>query len=112
MNNVIGGDYIGYKILFFKGGIRLSRISHEILIYKSDVASLDIISTDTRRSGTRMLGKGLLWSIFGKLGGLIGAASAKEEKNYMLSMRLQSGRSCLLEVDEKRYRKLMKKLYC
>lgn len=111
MNKVIGYDYYGYKVCRIPRGICLKKLFDKVEIHRQDVEFVQVMDVDKQQSVTRMMARGFLFKNFGRYGGLFGGLSAKARKSVTVSMQLTSGRTCLMEVNERIYKIIMRELY-
>lgn len=115
--SVIAGDYKGVvdynsrkKCLFIKErGFLRDKIT---FINKETVSAWDVIDEDSRKSLTSGVIRGAAGAaLFGPLGAVAGAASAKKKSKYKVSVQFKDGTKALLELDSTDYERLVLSLY-
>lgn len=117
MSKAIGGDYKGDvyisgrdDCLYIDTGSFLP--GKKIFINKKTVAFYDVIDEKSNKSFSSGVVRGAVGAaVFGPLGGIAGAASAKNKSKYTVSVQFRDGRSSLLELDDRSYQLLVRSLY-
>ena len=109
MNKVISGKYNG-KYLDGEGNIILNWRSRYDLSKKT-VTRIDLLNTETSKSGTSAVGRGMVGgALLGPVGLLGGALSAKNKSKHLVRIYHNDGLSSVLELDNKMYNKLVSRL--
>jgi hypothetical protein len=116
-NRVIAGDYEGYSVKAGWNGFTFSppifsRGSNDIEINKNTVRSYRIIADDHRKSAISGIARGVIGGYFFGNAGLIGGTmSAKNRGIYTIAVDFHNGRRSLIEVDEKKYKALLRSVF-
>lgn len=116
-NKVIAGAYEGYHV---KAGYSaytfnpplLSSHGSRIEVNRNSVRSYAVVTNDHRKSATSGILRGLIGSYFlGSAGMLGGILSAKNTGEYLVAVEFRDGRRSLIEVDDKRYKELIRRVF-
>ena len=106
MNKVTSGKYSG-KYLDGEGNIILNWKSRYNLNNKT-VTKFELLNTETNKSGSSAVGRGIVGgALLGPVGLLGGALSAKNKSTHLVRIYHNDGLSSVLELDNKMYNKLM-----
>lgn len=107
-NKVIAGDYEGKMISSSFGETRIMiSYSNNVIIDKWSVDSYEVIDETSRKSATSVAGRALVGSLFGGVGLIAGALSAKSKGVHTLAISFKDGKRSLIEVDDKIYKNIM-----
>jgi hypothetical protein len=118
-NMIIAGDYEGKKLRQVFGEIYIDISFGKTLDFnKQTIEEYEVVDEEKRKSAASAVGRGLVGGIAGSLilgpvgliGGLAGL-SAKSKGIHILAIQFKDGKKSLLEVDDKIYKSLMKKLF-
>ena len=116
-NKVIAGDYTGYNVKAGWGGLSLSpslfsQHSNNVEISRNTVCGYEIVTNDHRRSAVSGIARGYIGEYFFGNAGLIGGLmSAKNRSVYLIAIAFYDGRRSLVEVDDKRYKELIRSIF-
>ena len=116
-NKVIAGDYTGYNIRTSCGGYSFSpplfsQHNNRVEINRNTVRGYEIITNDHRKSAISGIARGVIGSyFFGNAGLLGGTMSAKNTGDYTIAVTFYDGRRSLIEVDEKKYKELIRSVF-
>ena len=109
MNKVISGKYSG-KYLDGEGNITLNWRSRYNL-NKKTVTRVELLNTETTKSGTSAVGRGIVGNaVLGPVGLIGGALSAKNKSRHLIRIYHNDGLSSVLDLDNKMYNKLISRL--
>ncbi|MEH7389669.1 hypothetical protein [Bacillus sp. JJ1474] len=112
-NKVIAGDHQGKKIMTTFGIVQIPGgfTSKGIEINQDTVEEYEIIDEKSRKSAASAVGRAFVGGvILGPVGWLAGL-SAKSKGTHTLAIQFKNGERSLIEVDDKIYSSLMKKLF-
>ena len=114
MNRVIGGDYknsivdttfTGKVYIIYTKGFS---VREKIMLNRETVASYNIIDqTERTKVGSGLMRSAVGGAVFGVGGAIVGAASAKKKKNYMVNIQFANGKNSTLELDNKMFKLLI-----
>ena len=113
-NRVITGDYRGYHIKSSWGKVRLkpplfSQHRNHIEIDRNSVRRYEVITCDHRKNAVSSIIRGLIGKyLFGSVGMIGGAMSAKNTGIYTLSLEFHNGERSLIEIDDRIYKAIIK----
>ena len=111
-NKVISGAYIHFGINSFLGDISLTNSSSAIAINKNTVKNIEIIDSSKQRDTGSSIARGLVGGILLGPAGIVGGALlGKSNGIHLISIEFKDGKKSLIEVDDKIYREILKKLY-
>ena len=116
-NRVIAGDYEGYIVKAGWGAFTFapplfSRHNNSVNINRHTVRSYGIITDDHRKSAISGIVRGVIGEyFFGNAGMIGGTLSAKNKGEYTISITFHDGRRSLIEVDEKKYKALIRSVF-
>jgi hypothetical protein len=118
-NRVIAGDYEKKDLISVFGEVSIvTGWAKSVPLTKDTVEGYEIVDEEKRKSAASAVGRGLVGGIAGSLilgpvgliGGLAGL-SAKSKGVHILAIQFKDGKKSLLEVDDKIYKSLIKKLF-
>lgn len=111
-NKVIAGDYKGFTITAsFNELCIFLGINNEIKINKFSVAQYEVIDEENRKSATSAVGRALVGGLLLGGAGLLAGLSARRKGIYTVAIEFNDGKKSLIEIDEKRYKLLLKKMF-
>ncbi len=112
-NKVIAGDYQGKVITYAAGDIIITTsLFKSVKLDKSTVQSYEVITEEHRKSAASGIARGLVGgALLGPVGMLAGGLSAKNKGTYQIAIQFKDGKKSLIEVDDKIYKTLIKKLF-
>lgn len=113
-NMVIAGDYankgVGGNglIAFISLGFGLKNM---LILDKTTVESYEIVDEETRKSAASGVARGAVGAaLLGPIG-LMAGLSAKNKNTYTIALRFKDGKNSLIEIDQKIYKVLIRKLF-
>ena len=107
-NKVIAGDYLGKSVDIMSAEIFLG---NDVRIKKSEVISYNLVGSEQRKSGSSAVIRGGAGALLLGPVGLLAGLSAKNKGTYLIEMEFQDGTRSLLEVDDKKYKKIIEVLF-
>lgn len=108
-NAVIAGDYIGQQIISTFGIVQIvTGFGKGFQLDKSSIENYEVVTDEQRRSTASGITRGLVGSLFGPVGMVAGAMSAKSKGIYQIAIQFKDGKKSLIEVDDKIYKALIK----
>lgn len=112
-NKVVAGDYEGGDVFCFLDELKIISTSQyfDISLDKSTIKSYDIIDEESRKSAASAVGRAAAGAIILGPVGLIAGVTAKRKGIYTIALEYHDGGKSLIEIDEKRYKLLIKKLF-
>lgn len=112
-NRVIAGDYANAGVHVSIGGVSISGMFQSpIPLTKSTVAGYELITDEHKKSAASGISRGIVGGVLlGPVGMLGGALSAKNKGTYQVAVEFHDGKRSLLELDDKVYKALVKKLF-
>lgn len=106
-NIVIAGDYKGSTVGALLGGVYIGSMSVE----KWTVTAYEVITDEHRKSAASGIARGLVGgAILGPVG-LLAGLSAKNVGTYTIAIQWADNKKSLIEVDDKIYKAILKKLF-
>lgn len=112
-NKVIAGDYEGKKIdCSFGNAFLQTGVFKTLDLNKTNVESYELITDEHRKSAASGVARGIVGgALLGPVGMLAGGISAKNKGIYQIASQFADGKRSLLEIDDKIYKAMMKKLF-
>lgn len=113
-NKVISGIYKDFSISLEFGRVKISSIWEQKtkILTKSDVQSIIPVNATQSKSMGSTIARGLVGGLLLGPAGLVGGAIlGKNDETYVLQITFKSGATCLVEVDGKIYREILKIMY-
>ena len=111
-NRVIAGDYEGKGIMMSLGTVQLvTGFAKTILLDKTTISDYEVVDQTSRKSASSAVGRGLVGGFILGPVGLLAGLSAKSKGTHVLAVQFKDGKKSLLEVDDKIYSSLIKKLF-
>lgn len=105
-NQVIAGEYLHQYV-----GSDLSIGIGNVKITKYRVAHYEVVDAESRKSASSAVGRAAVGAaLLGPLG-LVAGVTAKRKGIYTVSIEFTDGKKSLIEIDEKRYKRLITELY-
>ena len=113
MANVIqAGEYEGFIIMQKHGGLWCTKGVGGFLIDKSTVQAYEDISTESSKSLSSGIARGLIGgAMLGGVGAVAGAVSAKSKNTYSVAVEWRNGKKSLLELDGANHKLFLKKIF-
>lgn len=110
-NKVIAGDYMGLEIFCFDNIYIHDPFGVDIELNKETIKTYEIVDEESKKSASSMIGRAALGAaILGPIG-LLAGATARRKGIYTVAIEFNDGKKSLLEIDEKRYKKLLKIMF-
>ena len=111
-NRVIAGDYEGKMVMSTLGIVSISTgFTKSIELNKDTVEEYEIIDESKRKSAVSAVGRAFVGGvILGPVGWLAGL-SAKSKGTHVIAVQFKDGKKSLLQIDDKIYSSLIKKLF-
>lgn len=111
-NKVIAGDYEGKLITQAFGVVQLSTSMFKTFqLDKNTVEEYEVITEESRKSAVSAVGRAFVGgAILGPVGWLAGI-TAKSKGTHTIAIQFKDGKKSLIEVDDKVYSALVKKLF-
>ncbi|GAA4654941.1 hypothetical protein GCM10023142_20790 [Anaerocolumna aminovalerica] len=111
-NKVIAGDYNGFLVSNSFGSLYIASGWHPVQLDKNNIESYELITDEHRKSAASGVTRGLVGgALLGPVGLLAGGLSAKSKGTYQIAIQFKDGKKSLIEVDDKIYKALIKKLF-
>ncbi len=110
-NKVIAGDYEGGEIFCAFGDLSIIGTVNNMPLDKSTIKSYDIIDEESRKSVTSAVGRAVAGAVFLGAVGWVAGVTAKRKGIYAIALEYHKGGKSLIEIDEKRYKLLIKKMF-
>ena len=116
-NKVTAGVYEGYSV---KGGWNsvtlnpplFSENNTNIALNRNTIRRYEVIEGDQRKSAISGIARGLLGGyFFGSAGTIGGTLSAKNRGIYTVVLEFYDGRRSLIEIDDKKYKALIRSVF-
>jgi len=112
-NLVVSGDFLNYSVESIWGEISLTSFgSKSISINKQSIESIEILDSTKQRDTGSTIARGIVGGILlGPAGMIGGAILGKSAGIHLLSIIFKNGKRSLLEIDDKIYKEIIKKMY-
>lgn len=112
-NKVIAGDYYNFSIGYTPGLVYIedSRGYNIEDISKSNVINYELVTEESVKSDTSAITRGLVGSLLLGPVGILAGLTAKSKGIYTLAIQFSNGKKSLIEIDEKRYKELIKRMF-
>lgn len=115
-NIIVAGDYKGYidfqnkkKGLYIYGAFGLGKKTY---INKETVERYEVMGQESNQSLGSGVARGAVGGLlFGGIGALAGASSAKNKTTHTVSIIFKNGTKCLCELDDYMFKNLIAVLY-
>lgn len=114
LNMVIGGDYKNCMIeTTFTGKVYILHVQgfskrEKIMLNRDTVADYSIVDqTERTKVGSGLVRSAVGGALFGVGGAIVGAASAKKKKSYMVNIQFRDGKNSTLELNNDMFRFLV-----
>ncbi|WP_102274099.1 hypothetical protein [Cytobacillus massiliigabonensis] len=110
-NKVIAGDYEGSIVMGFVTPGIYPTPKTPIELTKENVNSYEVITEEHRKSAASGITRGLVGgALLGPVGLLVGL-TAKTKGTHVIAIEFKDGKKSLIEIDEKLYKALIKRLF-
>lgn len=114
-NKVIAGDYEGVDVFCAFGDLSLigtvNMKTVNMKLDKSTIRNYDVMDEESRKSATSAVGRAAVGTFLLGPVGLLAGVTAKRKGIYTIAIEYHNGGKSLIEIDEKRYKLLIKKLF-
>jgi hypothetical protein len=111
-NKVIAGDYERKDISYGFGVVMIvTGFGKSVEINKDTVETYEVVDETSRKSAVSAVGRGLVGSLVLGPVGLLAGLSAKSKGTHVMAIQFKDGKKSLLEINDKVYKALMKKLF-
>jgi hypothetical protein len=111
-NKIIAGDYEGKSVMQTFGIVNIAiGFTKSQEINKDTVESYEVVDEAKRKSAASAVGRGLAGSLLLGPVGLLAGLSAKSKGTHVVAVEFKDGKKSLLEIDDKIYSALIKKLF-
>lgn len=110
-NKVVAGDYEGGEIFCAFDNLSIIVTADNMPLDKSTIKSYDIIDEENRKSAASAVGRAAAGTFLLGPVGLLAGVTAKRKGIYTIAIEFQNGGKSLIEIDEKRYKLLIKKMF-
>jgi hypothetical protein len=111
-NKVIAGDYEGKAVMQTFGIVNVAiGFTKSVEINKNTVDTYEVVDESTRKSAASAVGRGLAGGLLLGPVGMLAGLSAKSKGTHVIAIQFKDGKKSLLEIDDKIYSALMKKLF-
>ncbi|MCI3922508.1 hypothetical protein MO973_19945 [Paenibacillus sp. TRM 82003] len=112
-NKVIAGDYENKAVVhgFGTTSINTGLLSQPVILDKSTVEEYEVMNESHRKSAASAVGRGLVGGLILGPVGLLAGLSAKSKGTHVVAVQFKDGKKSLLEIDDKIYNALVKKLF-
>ncbi|WNF31622.1 hypothetical protein RI196_09885 [Aeribacillus composti] len=111
-NKVIAGDYEGKEVFQSFGSVFIIiGFTKTIELTKDIVEEYEVLDETKRKSVVSAVGRGLVGSFLLGPAGLLAGLSAKSKGVHVVAIKFKDGKKSLLEINDKIYSALMKKLF-
>lgn len=112
-NKVIAGDYIfPGKVSVTLGTVYISTgFSSSVAVTKENIEAYVLVTDEHRKSAASGISRGIVGGALLGPVGLLAGLSAKSKGTYTVAIKFKDGKSCLVEVDDKIYKTIVKKCF-
>jgi hypothetical protein len=111
-NKVVAGDYLNQTVIASFSSISIMKgFSTTISLDKTTVADYEIVDQTKQKSAASAIGRGLVGGFVLGPVGLLAGLSAKSKGTHMIAIQFKDGKKSLIEIDDKIYSALVKKLF-
>ncbi|HJV45278.1 MAG TPA: hypothetical protein VJ824_06080, partial [Bacillota bacterium] len=111
-NKVVAGDYQGKMVGQVFGVPYISTgFTKSMNLDKTTVESYELVDESSRKSATSAVGRGLAGGLLLGPVGMLAGLSAKSKGTHTVAVEFKDGKRSLLEIDDKIYQALVKKLF-
>ena len=113
-NKVIAGDYQGKDIFCMLGEFYIynaDSYNNNVQLDKTTIKQYEIVDEESRKSASSAVGRAAVGAAFLGPIGLLAGVTAKWKGIYTVAIEFYDGKKCLMEIDEKRYKELLKKMF-
>lgn len=107
-NRVIAGEFEGQSVVAVLGSVMIGSRNFE----KWTVSDYEVITDEHRKSAASGVARGLVGgALLGPVGMLAGGLSAKNKGTYTIAIQWSDNTKSLVEVDDKIYKAMVKKMF-
>lgn len=113
-NKVISGAYQDKFIEIVSGKLCILNadiFSKNIELNKGTVSQYEIIDEESRKSASSAIGRAAVGAAFLGPIGLLAGVTAKRKGIYTIALEFNDGKRSLIEIDEKRYKELIRVMF-
>lgn len=104
-NKVIAGNFMNKMVsTSFNQTFIILDWSKNLYLDKYSVAAYEVMNEEHGKSAANVLGRAAVGSLFGGLGAIAGAVTAKNKGIYTVAISFTDGNKSLIEIDEKIYK--------
>jgi hypothetical protein len=106
-NQIIGGDYVGYKLYYEFGYLYMAKDNISMYLNKSNLQSVELITEENKKKFIGAAGWALVGSVLlGPLGLIAGALVGGNKKEVTFACYLKDGTKFMVVADSKIYQKI------
>ncbi|MGN9164969.1 hypothetical protein ACTNDY_06730 [Tissierellaceae bacterium HCP3S3_D8] len=111
-NMVIAGDYNDRMLTATRKGLVIATgFIERIPVTKDTVESYELVDEEHKTKAMSAIGRGMVGSLALGPVGLLAGLSAKKKRSYLVAVKFKDGKESLLELDDKLYKTLIKKMF-
>lgn len=111
-NKVIAGDYEGKGVVSSVGKVLIATgFVKSVELSKETVEEYEVIDAQSKKSAVSAVGRGFVGGALLGPVGLLAGLSAKSKGVHVIAVQFKDGKKSLIEVNDKVYKVLMKKLF-
>jgi conserved hypothetical protein len=110
-NKVIAGDYLNCPIFCMFNDLSISVGFKSINLDKNNIKHYEVIDEEKRKSASSTIIKAGLGSVLLGPIGLLAGVAGKQKGIYTIAIKFKDEKESLIEVNEKIYKQLIKKMF-
>lgn len=112
-NRVVAGDYIGGNVTMNFGMVMVGTggFAKVIELSNANVESYEVLDQERRKSAKSAVGRAFVGSVALGGVGLLAGLTAKNKGVHLIAIEFKDGKKSLIEVDEKKYKAIVKKIF-
>lgn len=111
-NKVIAGDYNGKPVSYMLGLLSIQTGFTSLLeLNKATVKTYELMDENSKKSAVSAVGRSLVGGFLLGPAGLFAGVTAKSKGTHIVAIEFNNGKRSLLEIDDKIYKALMKKMF-